>query len=175
MYSISYSSAAIKIWSSANSKVWRMFHWCWDPFHYICSFSVSLTYILNNVGDKQHPCLRPFVGLMTGESIFPHLDSCFQVLIHSLYCSYIFSVNITPIQNMINLTLCSSCILTLIFSFSTNECTFYFCNFLFTTPYICFGRNLAIIRGTLLSTLHCSLSIWHYHLSVVIILLLLLL
>jgi hypothetical protein len=28
------------------------------------SFSISLTYILNNVGDKQHPCLRPFIGLL---------------------------------------------------------------------------------------------------------------
>jgi hypothetical protein len=38
------------------------------------------------------------------------------------------------------------------FSFSTNECTFYFRNFLYTTPYMCFGRNSDIIRGTLLST-----------------------
>jgi hypothetical protein len=51
--------------------------------------------------------------------------------------------------------------------FSTNECTFYFRNFLFTTPYICFGRNSATIGGTLLSTLHCSLSIWRYHLTVI--------
>jgi hypothetical protein len=42
------------------------------------------------------------------------------------------------------------------FSFLTNECTFYF-RILFNSPYICFGRDLAIISGTLIRSLHCSL------------------
>jgi hypothetical protein len=28
--------------------------------------------------------------------------------------------------------------------------------FLFNSPYICFGRDSTIIRGTLISSLHCS-------------------
>jgi hypothetical protein len=42
---------------------------------------------------------------------------------------------------------------TLIFQFLTNKCTFLF---LFNSPYLCFGRDSAIIRGTLISSLHCS-------------------
>jgi hypothetical protein len=49
-----------------------------------------------------------------------------------------------------DLTLCSPCILTLIFSFSTNECTFYFRNFLFTTaePFVgCSEQKIVEIKS----------------------------
>jgi ABC-type Mn2+/Zn2+ transport system permease subunit len=43
--------------------------------------------------------------------------------------------------------------------FLTNECTFFIFIFifLFNSPYLCFDRDSAIIRGTLISSLHCSL------------------
>jgi hypothetical protein len=60
----------------------------------------------------------------------------------------------------LNFTLCSPCILVLVFTHSTNECTIIIK--LSLVPYICFGPIVAIIRGNLLYinfTLHCP--IWH--------------
>jgi hypothetical protein len=54
-------------------------------------------------------------------------------------------------------TLCSPSILTLIFSILTNECPFYFRISVQLTLHIqYFGRDSAIISGTLISSFHCS-------------------
>jgi hypothetical protein len=123
--------------------------------------------------DPCYSCLREqsqdFIGTVCVASSssscqFIYLCAHFQLYtVHTIHIASVYFIHYRYPNNLVNVlniyvlnfTLCSPCILTLIFSYFNQRMHFFL--FLFNSPYICIGCDPAIIRGTLISSLHSSL------------------